>query len=135
LKTPTDRARCDATCRRNLELAIQQMTRQEFDKSDSLIEPILDKKAAELFKQNESYLAELERIKPTYEQVSAELKSVKDKQDQLDTLFDSGVRALDTWAKTHANLRVAVNTKRPLTISNLASNVRDIWAIVDPATK
>lgn len=135
VQTLTDRAHCDATCRHNLEVMLQNTTRDEFNKTNSLIEQILDTKAIVLFDQNERYLTELARIRPFYESVGAELKSMKDKQDQLDALLDSSLRALDTWARTHANLRVAVNTKRPLTVSNLASSVREIWSIVNPESK
>jgi hypothetical protein len=60
---------------------------------------------------------------------------MKEKQDQLDALLDSSLSALDAWAETHANLRVAVNTKKPLTVSKLASKVREIWGIINPEKK
>jgi len=135
LTTATDRNHCNAACRAAFVPTVAGITDAQFAKSDSLIAPILNAKAASLSAQNKMYLEELARIRPSYDSVSAELKSMKDKQEQLDAVLDSSLKALDAWAKTHANLRVAVNTKRPLTVSKLASEVRDMWAILKPETK
>jgi len=134
LQTSTDRSRCDEACRRALEDRVRGIKRPQFDRSVSLIEAILDKRAALLFEQNQRYLADLARIKPSYDSVNVELGAIKSKQDQLDGLLDLSLTALDAWAETHANLRVAVNTKKPLTASKLASKVREIWAIINPET-
>jgi hypothetical protein len=125
---------CDQACRDALNARIKGMSGPQFDKSISLIEPILAKRAESLFEENRMYLSELERIKPSYDAVSAELNAMKNKQNQLDALLDSSVTALDAWKETHANLRVAVNTKKPLTAARLASKVREIWAIINPET-
>lgn len=135
LQTSTDPSQCDATCRRNLEATVQGIMRPQFDRSVGYIEAILDKKAASLFEQNQRYLTDLARIKPSYDAVSVELNAIKDKQNQLDNLLDSSLTALNAWAETHANLRVAVNTKQPLTAAKLASKVREIWAIINPETE
>jgi hypothetical protein len=126
---------CNAACRAALNQAIGGMSNRQFDRSMSIIEPILDAKAATLYKQNEMYLSELDRIKPSHDVVTGELNGMKTRQAQLDALLDSSLTALDAWAETHANLRVAVNTKKPLTVSKLASKVREIWAIVNPETE
>ena len=126
----------DKECRKDLSdklnANIVHTNRTQWDKSVSLIATILDAKATTLYEQNEMYLTELGRIKPSYEMVQGELTAMKNKQNQLDALLDSSLSALDAWAETHANLRVAVNTKKPLTVARLASKVKEIWAIVNP---
>jgi len=134
LQTSTDRSSCDEECRRALEETLGRITRPQFDRSVSLIEAILDNRAKTLFEQNQRYLADLARIKPSYDSVNVELNAIKSKQNQLDVLLDSSLTALDAWAETHANLRIAVNTKKPLTASKLASKVREIWGIINPET-
>jgi len=126
---------CDKDCRQAFRETVGRITRPQFDKSISLIEPILDRKAETLNAQNRRYLAELERIQPSYNAVNAELNSIKTKQNQLDALLESSLTALDAWAETHANLRVAVNTKKPLTAAKLASKVREIWTIINPESE
>lgn len=134
LQISTDRSSCDDACRRALADTVGRITRPQFDRSTGLIEALLDEKAPSLFEQNKRYLADLARIKPSYDVVNSELNAMKDKQNQLDALLDSSLTAMDAWAETHANLRVAVNTKKPLTASKLASKVREIWAIINPGT-
>jgi hypothetical protein len=126
---------CDKDCRKAFRDTVGRITRPQFDRGISLIEPILDKKADSLNAQNQRYLAELKRIQPSYDAVNAELNSIKSKQNQLDALLDSSLSALDAWAETHANLRVAVNTKKPLTAAKLASKVREIWTIINPESE
>jgi hypothetical protein len=123
---------CDKNCRQALRKNIEDIERPQWDKSISLIAPLLDAKATILYEQNEMYLNELGRIKPSYEMVQGELTAMKNKQNQVDALLESSLSALDAWAETHANLRVAVNTKKPLTAAKLASKVKEIWAIVNP---
>jgi len=134
LKAPSVNS-CNKQCREALTQNITQTSRSQWDKSISLIAPILDAKATTLFQQNEMYLTELGRIKPSYELVQGELNAMKNKQNQVDALLESSLSALDAWAETHANLRVAVNTKKPLTVAKLASKVKEIWAIVNPDTE
>jgi hypothetical protein len=126
---------CNEACRAALNQTISGITRPQFDRSISIIEPILDAKATTLYEQNEMFLTELGRIKPSYDLVSGELNAMKNRQNQLDALLESSLSALDAWAETHANLRVAVNTKKPLTASKLASKVKEIWSIVNPETE
>lgn len=131
-------ADCDEDCRNArteaLNQILQRMTRQQFDRSIGLIETILDRKDGVLSAQNARYQEELKRIKPSYDAVNSELNAMKAKQNQLDSLLDSSLTALDAWAETHANLRVAVNTKKPLTAAKLASKVREIWEIINAET-
>jgi len=94
----------------------------------------LEKREVELIEENKRFTADLQRITPAYNQVMAELKQIKDKQKQMDALFESSGEALDTWAETHANLRVTLNTKKPLTVSRLVSKVKEIWSILKPET-
>ncbi len=114
---------------------VNKVDNNEFDSADGLIQPILESRAASLYEQNTRYLDDLKRITPAHSAVITELKAITDKQDQLDGALTASVSALDTWSKTHANLRVAVNSKKPLTVSALASRVREIWAIIDPVSQ
>lgn len=129
-------ADCDVDCRKavtdTMNNTINGIPRPQFDRSISLIVGIVDKKAESLSEQNHLYLEELARIKPSYDAVNAELNGMKTKQTQLDALLDSSLSALDTWAETHANLRVAVQTKKPLTVAKLASKVKEIWQSFNP---
>jgi len=121
------------TCEQNFISIIKSITKAQFDHGNGNIEEILEQRAAVLHDQNTKYLEELKRITPAHSVAIAELKSIGDKQDQLDKLLDTSVSALDAWAKSHANLRVAVNTRKPLTVGQLASKVREIWSIINPA--
>jgi soluble cytochrome b562 len=125
---------CD-TCRDPFVVVINGISKPNFDRSNGHIEKVLEDRAAVLSDQNSKYLDELKRITPAHSLVIAELLSMDQKQDQLDQLLGASISALDTWAKTHANLRVAVNTKKPLGVAQLASKVREIWSIIDPEKK
>jgi hypothetical protein len=124
-----------ATCEAQALGLVDAMDGGEFDNADGYIQPVLERRAAELYAENTRYLDDLKRITPAHSAVIDELKTISDKQEQLDSVLSSSIGALDTWAKTHANLRVAVNSKKPLTVSALASRVREIWSIVDPASQ
>ncbi len=52
-------------------------------------------------------------------------------EQQLELLLDASTNALDAWTDSHANLRVVINTKKPLTVSRLVSKVREIREIID----
>lgn len=122
---------CD-TCRDPLTALIRNIPKPEFDRGVAHVEAALETRAAVLYEENAKYLDDLERITPSHTAVVTELNAMKSKGNQIDALFDSSLSALDTWAETHANLRVAVNTKKPLTVSRLASKVREIWGIINP---
>ena len=96
------------------------------------IEKILDAKAGDLFSQNQKYLEDLERIGPNYISVVNELKAIKDKQEQMNKLIETNQDALDAWREAHMNLRLSLNTKKPLSIARLASKVKEIWSIINP---
>lgn len=95
---------------------------------------LLETRDSQLIDENKRFTADLQRIDPVYKQIIADLKQIKDKQKQMDALFESSGEALDTWAETHANLRVVLNTKKPLTVSRLVSKVKEIWSILEPLT-
>ena len=122
-------------CEPQLELVLSKMSISQFDKGNSFIEFALDLRASNLFELNQKYLAELERINSSHSIAINEINLIKDRQNQLDKLLDTSMEALDTWIETHANLRLAVNTKKPLTVSSLASKVQEIWAIINPKSK
>ena len=124
---------CDTdVCKNNFIGVLTGITKPQFDRSNGEIDRVLESRAASLYEQNTKYIEELKRITPAHSAVIGELKAMAQKQDQLDQLLDTSVSALDAWAKSHANLRVAVNTKKPLSVSQLASKVREIWSIISP---
>jgi hypothetical protein len=121
------------TCRGAFVKVINGITKPQFDTSNGHIETILEERAAKLYDQNTKYLEELKRITPAHSAAMGELQAISHKQEQLDQLLGASISALDAWAKSHANLRVAVNTKKPLGVAQLASKVREIWSIINPA--
>lgn len=108
------------------------ITVADWNNGISVIETDLNARAATLYTENQKYLAELERITPSHKVAVDELAAFENKQIQMNKFLDASVNALDTWADTHANLRVALNTKKTLTVSALTSNVKEIWSIIDP---
>lgn len=126
-------AKCDAQCLEALKEGFRKMTPDQFDRSNAIILPILDSRRRELSDEDGKYRADLERIDPQFKTVTAEIASIQNKRDQLDSLLDSSMSALDSWKEAHANLRVTVNTKQTLTVAKLASKVKEIWAIINNA--
>lgn len=133
LKKDATLANCNAQCLGALKQGFRDMTADQFDSSNAIILPILDTRRRELNDEDGKYRADLERIDPQFKTVTAEIASIKTKRDQLDSLLDSSMSALDSWKEAHANLRVTVNTKQTLTVAKLASKVREIWAIINNA--
>src|SRR6185436_19582696 len=88
---------CEATA---VEL-LDNISKSEFDTTNGRIDPILENRAAKLYEQNSMYLEELKRITAAHTLVIADLKSITDKQDQLDKLHETSMSALDAWAKSH----------------------------------
>lgn len=131
LNTDTSLANCKTECRKTFKQNFGKMTPAQFDSSTAIILPILDARRDELNDEDESKRSHLGRLEPQYNAVTAEIASIKTKRDQLDSLLDSSMSALDSWAEAHANLRVAVNTKKPLSVAKLASRVRELWAIIN----
>lgn len=134
LNKDTSLANCDADCTKNLKEDVSKMKSSQFDSSTAIILPILDARRNELNDKDENHRSHLDRLEPQFKAVTEEIASIKKKRDQLDALLDSSISALDSWAEAHANLRVTVNTKKPLSVAKLASKVREIWTIVNPAT-
>jgi hypothetical protein len=127
-------AGCDTACVDALKQNFRDIPHAQFDRSVAIILPVLDARRTELSREDEKYESDLKRLAPDYDRVTAELVSLKNKRNQLDALLDSSVSALDAWSEAHANLRVAVNTKKPLTVARLAAKVKEIWGIINPAT-
>lgn len=119
------------TCDMRLDQLIMRIGTVKFDEGNGYIEPVLADRAKTLYEENEMYLAEKERIKPDYSSVTNEITGMENRQIQLHKLLNASIDALDVWAKTHANLRVAVNTDKTLTVSALAAKVKEIWAIIE----
>ena len=109
-----------------------KLTVEQWEYSTSAIESDFDSRASILFDQNAKYISDLERIKSNYSSVTGELKSISDRQKQMNKLLDASREALDIWIESHANLRVAVNSNKPLTVAKLTSKVKEIWAILEP---
>lgn len=92
----------------------------------------LEDREMNLMVENARLITELDRIKPQHEGVISELTKIKSKQKEMNALFKANIEALDTWGETHSNLRVSLNTKKPLTVSKLLSKTREIWDILKP---
>jgi hypothetical protein len=131
MKTYVQFSMCD-TCEPAIVAIIKGISKAEFDRSNGDIERILETRGAALDDRNSKYLDDLSRITPSHSVVVNQLNAIQTKQHELDALLDSSLSALDTWAETHANLRVAVNTKKPLNVAKLTSKVREIWKIIEP---
>ena len=134
LKKDVTLADCDTDCVDRLKQSLRDIPHAQFVNSVGIILPLLDTRRAELSREDEKYESDLKRLAPDYNAVTAELASIKNKRNQLDALLDSSASALDAWSEAHANLRVAVNTKKPLTVARLAAKVKEIWGIISPAT-
>jgi hypothetical protein len=122
---------CTAS-RDSLNRVITSIKPEPFHFGNGLIEGVLDARTVELFALNKSYLEERERIKPDYERIYSELYAMKASQTKLDKLLGSSIDALNTWTATHVNLRLALNTKKALSVATLAAKVKEIWAILEP---
>jgi hypothetical protein len=114
---------------------VDSIPKDKFDRSVGLIEAGLDARKIVLDQQNSKYLDDLKRIEPAHTAVKNEIKTIEENQNKLDSLLSSSLSALESWRETHANLKVAVNTKQTLSVSKLASKVREIWNIVSPAAE
>jgi hypothetical protein len=85
-----------------------------------------------LSKANDS---NLQRIEPDYDQVKNLLDHMTEKKTMLNSLLNSSLDALDAWKDTHINMRVSLNTKKPLTVSVFVSRVRELWEILKPVVE
>jgi len=125
----------DEKCVKDLVSILDHISKEQFDRSTGIIFGVLhdmqDKRVAE----DQSLGQALDRLKPDYDAAIGQLNAVAAKRDQLDSLHAASLSALKAWADSHANLRVAVNTKKPLTVAKLTSEVRAIWQIIQPADK
>lgn len=131
MQTPLD---CDANCVNGLkEIFRNRINQAQFDKSTAIIIKVLNVRNGELDDEDKKLKNRIELLTPDLNSVTADYKSFERKRNDLDALFNTSLSALDTWAETHANLRVAVNTKQPLSVSKLVSKVREIWEIVNPS--
>ncbi|MBX3297678.1 MAG: hypothetical protein KF762_18415 [Acidobacteria bacterium] len=117
--------------RNELTEIINRISKSQFDHGNGLIETVLNARVVDLFNENERYLTERERIKPDFDRINTELGAIRTSQKKLDKLLVSSSSALNTWAATHANLRVTVNTKKTLSVATLAAKVKEIWAALE----
>lgn len=107
------------------------LTVTQWESGISVIERDLDARAELLYEENKKYIAELDRIEPLYKVAVGEIEEFENKQIQMNKLLTASINALDKWAATHANLRVTLNTKKPLTAAALAGSVKEIWSIIN----
>jgi hypothetical protein len=125
-----------ADCEEGLKKIVNdQLRKDEFDMCNARIEKVLEGRSMDLYEQNKMYLDELTRITPNYSSAVSDLDALSKKQQQLDQLLGASLSALDAWTKSHANLRVAVNTNKPLSVGQLAAKVREIFSIINPPQK
>ena len=122
---------CDDACQNQIKDYFRKIPTQQLNASTALIIDRLLTGSTKLDEDDKVLASRLNQLKPDYDAAIAELKSVRDKQEKLDSLLSTSVSALDAWAEAHANLRVAVNTNQQLTVAKLASKVREIWGIDD----
>lgn len=125
---------CDKACENAVKVIFRNgITATEFDDGTAIIIRLLNIRNNELDDEDRRLKSRLDLLKPDYDAVNADLASVKNKKDQLDSLLNASLSALDAWAETHSNLRVAVNSKQSLSVAKLISKVREIWTIVNPS--
>jgi len=126
LQLSNDLDQFDRNCTPNCNSIESQQNRR------FLIISHLETREAELKEKTKAFDIDKKRIEPAFKTVEAELTLINDKENQLDSLLDSGLAALDSWRDTHINMRVALNTKKPLTVSVLVARVREMWEILKP---
>jgi hypothetical protein len=125
-----------ADCEKGLKKIVDDgLPKSEFDRCNGRIEKVMEERATTLYEQNKMYLDELNRIAPGYSLAVSDVEALSKKQKQLDQLLGASLSALDAWANSHANLRVAVNTNKPLSVGQLAAKVREIFSIINPPEK
>ena len=107
----------------------------QWENSIGIIESDLESRAGTLNDLNDKYIADKNRLKPDYDAVINEIKSLDQQKKQLEEILDKSNEALDAWLKTHANLRISLDTKKPLSVSGLAGKVKELWALFNPEKK
>lgn len=125
----------DENCVKGLIAILDHISKEQFDRSTAIIFGVLNDIQNKRVAEDQSLGQSLDRLKPDYDAAIGQLNAVAAKRDQLDSLHATSLSALKAWADSHANLRVAVNTKKPLTVAKLTSEVRAIWQIIQPADK
>jgi len=124
---------CDGACVDAIKAKFRdEISPAQFNKSTAIIIKTLNVRNSELDDEDKKLKARLDLLKPDFDAASADLKAIKDKKDQLDAVLTTSLSALDAWAEAHANLRVSLNTKQPLSVSKLISKVKEIWEIIHP---
>lgn len=91
----------------------------------------LEARERELLVENARLIDELNRVETLHKSVTDQLNKIKSKQKEMTSLFESMTAALDTWGETHSSLRVALNTKQPLTAARLFSKAKEILEILE----
>ena len=125
---------CDNACvNRVKNIFRDRISKAQFDRSTAIIVRLLNDRNGELDDEDQTLSERVALLKPDLEAVTADYKSFEKKRNDLDALFNTSLSALDAWAETHANLKVAVNTKQSLSVSKLISKVREIWEIINPS--
>ncbi|HEY7179865.1 MAG TPA: hypothetical protein VIC84_00535 [Blastocatellia bacterium] len=101
----------------------------------TLIMATLEQRETVLLGQTKALTGDLQRINPAYNEVITRLDQVRAKQNSLNDLLTKSASALDAWAETHARLRATLNTRQPLTASQLIGAVREMLEILTPENR
>jgi hypothetical protein len=86
----------------------------------------LEARQKELLAKSKVNRDELSRIDPEYQAVTAKLVAIDDATRSGALLFSKGQEAIKAWAKSHEDLKLALEKKQGLTFRELVSIVQEI---------
>jgi hypothetical protein len=86
----------------------------------------LEARQKELLAKSKVNRDELSRIDPEYQAVTAKLVAIDDATRSGAVLFSKGQEAIKAWAKSHEDLKLALEKKQGLTFRELVSIVQEI---------
>lgn len=86
----------------------------------------LEARQKELLAKSKVNRDELSRIDPEYQAVTAKLVAIDDATRSGAQLFSKGQEAIKAWAKSHEDLKLALEKKQGLTFRELVSIVQEI---------
>ncbi|HEU4479974.1 MAG TPA: hypothetical protein VFR80_15750 [Pyrinomonadaceae bacterium] len=86
----------------------------------------LEARQKELLAKSKVNRDELSRINPEYQAVTAKLVAIDDATRSGTQLFGKGQEAIRAWAKSHEDLKLALEKKQGLTFRELVSIVQEI---------
>ena len=86
----------------------------------------LEARQEKLLEKSKVNREELSRIDPEYQAVTAKLVAIDDATRSGTLLFSKGQEAIKAWAKSHEDLKLALEKKQGLTFRELVSIVQEI---------